>query len=161
MKKLFLALSLLSAFSQCSETDHFPRQIEGNFNEEVSVRPGQTVLFNQPSDGPDSPDPHPLTVRILEATDGRCPKTVQCVRFGEAKVTVKVSQGVSSSETLYLCLGDCDYWSPASPYRNGGLREFSSGNGQYVLRLKKVNSLDSWTKENERIRDIILLLEKK
>ncbi|HQU83095.1 MAG TPA: hypothetical protein PKY59_08230 [Pyrinomonadaceae bacterium] len=43
-----------------------------------------------------------LTVKVLEIEDSRCPKDVECVWAGDAKVKIKVTNKKGKSETFEL-----------------------------------------------------------
>jgi len=141
MKTVVYALLVIGLFTRCGE-ETSPSVIKGKLNEDFTLRPDQAILLTGATDGDKVDTATAITVKIIEAIDGRCPKASECVTAGSAKVTLKVSKGQTYSDTLYLCLGDCDYYLPSSPFKGGATHTFLLGADQYVATLKQVESIE-------------------
>ncbi len=91
-----------------------------------------------------------LTFSDIE--DSRCPEDVQCVRAGEAIVTLQTRSAPTTNEPqiVKMCLGDC-----MTLYPKGGFREADTANinlegTKYRLILTEVNPYPNTTKPVEK-----------
>ncbi len=88
------------------------------------------------------------SLTFADIEDSRCPEDVQCVRAGEAIVTLQTRAAPTINETqiVKMCLGDC-----ISLYPKGGFREADTANisldgTKYRLILTEVNPYPHTTK---------------
>ncbi len=160
MKTLLYALVLVGILSQCAEEQTTPAQINGKLNEEFTLKPSQNILLTSESDGVDVNTLKEIKVRIIEVKDELCPKGFQCITAGSAKVILHVSNGQSYSDTLYLCLGDCDYYLPSSPFKGKSDKaDFQFGTTSYVAYFKNIESAGK--EYNKTVQKVTLLIESK
>jgi hypothetical protein len=155
MKMYLYALVLMGLLSQCAQKNPTPAQLSGKINQEFTLKPYQSIVLAAAADGAVIDTARALEVRIITATDSLCPKGFQCVTAGSAKVTLQVSRGQSSSDTLYLCLGDCDYYVANSPFK-GDTANFQLAGDSYVARFKSVQSSGKdWDKTVQQVTMLI------
>lgn len=88
------------------------------------------------------------SLTFADIEDSRCPEDVQCVRAGEAIVTLQTRavSTVNETQIVKMCLGDC-----ISLYPKGGFREADTANisldgTKYRLILTEVNPYPNTTK---------------
>lgn len=88
------------------------------------------------------------SLTFADIEDSRCPEDVQCIRAGEAIVTLQTRAVPTINETqiVKMCLGDC-----ISLYPKGGFREADTANisldgTKYRLILTEVNPYPNTTK---------------
>ncbi|GHB70567.1 hypothetical protein [Persicitalea jodogahamensis] len=92
------------------------------------------------------------SLTFADIEDSRCPEDVQCVRAGEAIVTLQTRAVTTTNEPqiVKMCLGDC-----MSLYPKGGFREADTANisldgTKYRLILTEVNPYPNTTKPVEK-----------
>jgi hypothetical protein len=161
MKIYLYAFLLIALLTNCEDGETIPSEISGKINQEFTLKPNQTIQLTGVVNEEKLTDVNAITVQLIEALDGRCPtsKDIQCFVAGSAKVTLKVSQGQSYNNTIYLCLGDCDYYLPNSPYK-GNTVEFSVGANRFVAKLQSVESLEKGFNP-KIVQRVVLVVESK
>lgn len=119
---VFVLLGLLA----CTDTD--PRVFE--LNETISIGVSESITLQLPQQ-----DEY-IDLMVLDIEESRCPANANCVRFGEARVTVGVNGIEEILKTLNLCVGDC-------PERGVGVIQVDTiavelDNNSYAVLLKDV-----------------------
>lgn len=89
-----LLLVLAATTSACPRPlANTPPTVPARLGEEVSLAPGQTATL----------EGEPLTIAFLRvAEDSRCPRDVQCIRAGEAKVELEMRIAPDQVENAIL-----------------------------------------------------------
>lgn len=84
--------------------------------------------------------------------DSRCPEDVQCVRAGEAIVTLQTRAGskISEIQTIKMCLGDCFALNPKTGFREADTACIELDGTKYRLTLTEVNPYPNTTKAVEK-----------
>lgn len=155
MKTYLYALTLVGLLSRCVEEKAIPAQLTGKIDQEFTVKPYQSILLTSAADGATADTSRAVKVQIIAASDSLCPKGFQCVTAGSAKVTLQVSRGQSASDTLYLCLGDCNLNGANSPFK-GDSAVFQLGGASYAARFKSLQSSGKgWEKTVQQVTMLI------
>ncbi|GEO06833.1 hypothetical protein AAE02nite_44970 [Adhaeribacter aerolatus] len=137
MRLYFYTLLLIALLTNCADGETTPSQIAGKINEEFTLKLNQTIQLTGGATEVQVANENPLLVQMIEAKDGSCPANATCIMSGFATVTLNVSQGKSYSDTIHLCLGDCNLYRGGT---SGDTVEFRVGANQYVAILKSVES---------------------
>ncbi len=87
-----------------------------------------------------------LTFAKIE--DSRCPEDVQCIRAGEAIVTLQTRglPTVNETQIVKMCLGDCITVYPKGGFREADTANISLDGTKYRLILTEVNPYPNTTK---------------
>ncbi len=88
------------------------------------------------------------TLTFADVEDSRCPEDVQCIRAGEAIVTLQTSSvsTINESQIIKMCLGDCIMLYPKGGFREADTARFSLDGNKYRLILTEVNPYPNTTK---------------
>jgi hypothetical protein len=155
MKTYLYALTLAGLLCRCVEEKANPAQLTAEIDQEFTVKPYQSILLTSAADGAIVDPSRAIKVQVIAASDSLCPTGFQCVTAGSAKVTLQVSRGQSSSDTLYLCLGDCDYYLANSPFK-GDSAVFQLDGASYAARFKSLQSSGKgWEKTVQQVTMLI------
>lgn len=81
------------------------------------------------------------SLTFADVADSRCPEGVQCVRAGEAIVTLqtRTDTKMDESQTVQMCLGDCLGLDPKGGFRQSDTARVSLDGNNYRLILTEVN----------------------
>ncbi|WP_373515313.1 hypothetical protein [Persicitalea sp.] len=88
------------------------------------------------------------SLTFADIEDSRCPEDVQCIRAGEAIVTLQTrgAPTVNESQIVKMCLGDCIGLYPKGRFREADTANISLDGTKYRLILTEVNPYPNTTK---------------
>ena len=92
------------------------------------------------------------SLTFADIEDSRCPEDVQCVRAGEAIVTLQTRAMPTINETqiVKMCLGDCLGLYPKGGFREADTANISLDGNKYRLILTEVNPYPNTTKSVQK-----------
>jgi len=97
MKFSIIVFTILLFLHSCSKTDRLTQVLVG---EEFTMRVGARLDLEDSAR-------FLAEIKILDINDSRCPANVQCIRAGEALVTIGLTGINDKLVTQTLCNGDC------------------------------------------------------
>ncbi len=92
------------------------------------------------------------SLTFADIQDSRCPEDVQCIRAGEAIVTLhtRAVPTVNESQILKMCLGECIDLYPKGRFREVDTANISLDGTKYRLILTEVNPYPNTTKPTKK-----------
>ena len=92
------------------------------------------------------------SLTFADIEDSRCPEDVQCVRAGEAIVTLQTHAVPTIDETqiVKMCLGDCLGLSPKGGFREADTANISLDGNKYRLILTEVSPYPNTTQPAQK-----------
>ncbi len=97
VKLKYCWLGVVCFMFSCADSDPQVFQL----NEPINVFASELVTLELPQQ-----DEY-IDLMVLEIEESRCPSNVNCIRFGEASVSVGLNGVEEIIQTLDLCIGDC------------------------------------------------------
>ncbi len=136
MQCYFAPLLALFLFTQCAK-EELPAAGQGNLNRDIEIALNETIELSKAVEG--NGNPRKVRVHLAEINDSRCPRNVNCIRYGSAVARLWLEQGQEKSPTVALVIGEA---LPNDPRklrnRTADTTLVTVANTQYQVILKNV-----------------------
>ncbi|QMU30806.1 hypothetical protein [Adhaeribacter radiodurans] len=103
MRTFLAPLLAIFIFTRCDK-EELPAAKSGKLNQEVEIALNETLELTTTSDN--NTDTDKVRVHLAEINESRCPKNVNCIRYGNAIIRLWLEKDQERSDTAALVIGE-------------------------------------------------------